>query len=164
MDAITQGTLDGLKLFLNIIAMLVVLVALVSLANQILGWLPNINGSPITLQGMLGTIFAPIVWLTGIPWSEATTAGSLMGIKTVLNEFVAYLELAADTSLSERSRLIMTYSLSGFANLGSLGIMLGGLLTIVPGRRKEIVALGFKAIIAGTLATLMTGTVAGIIL
>ncbi len=165
MDAITKGTLDGLNLLLNIIALLIVLVSLVSLANQIIGLLPNLANEPITLQRILGWIMAPIMWILGIPWAEAHTAGSLMGTKIVLNELLAYLELAKlpAEALSERSRLILVYALCGFANFGSLGIMLGGMGTMVPERRAEIVALGIKAIIAGTLATCMTGAVVGII-
>ncbi len=160
MDAITHGTLDGLKLLLNIIAMLLVLVALVSLTNQILGLF-----GAVTLQQILGWIMAPVVWLLGVPWSEAVTAGALMGTKTILNEFIAYLEMSQlpEDALSGRSRLIMTYALCGFANFGSLGIMLGGLSTMAPERRKEIVALGPKSILAGTLATCLTGAVVGVI-
>lgn len=166
MDAITRGTTEGLHIWLQVMALLVVLISLVALANIILSHLPGIGGEPITLQRILGTIMAPVVWLTGIPWSEAVTAGTLMGTKTVLNEFLAYLDLAhlPAGALSERSRLIMTYSLCGFANLGSLGIMIGGLCAMVPERRKEVVGLGVKSIISGTLATLMTGTVVGIII
>jgi CNT family concentrative nucleoside transporter len=165
IDAVTRGTLDAIPLFLNVVAMLLVFVALVSLANQVLGLLPTVDGAPLTLQRLLGWLMAPVVWLIGIPWSEAVTAGSLMGIKTVLNELLAYLELAAlpASELSERSRLVMVYALCGFANLGSLGIMLGGLGALVPERRVEIAALGMKSILAGTLATLMTGAVVGII-
>ena len=165
MDAITQGTLQGVQLLLNIIAMLVVLVALVSLANMALGTLPDVAGTPLTLQRLLGYVMAPLVWLMGIPWSEASVAGSLMGVKTVLNEFIAYLQLVKLESdqLSERSQLIMIYALCGFANFGSLGILIGGLSTMVPARRKEIVGLGMKAIIAGTLATMMTGAVVGLL-
>ncbi len=160
MDAITQGTLSGLQLLLNIIAMLVVLVALVSLFNQILAGF----GSP-SLQELLGILMSPVVWLMGIPWEEAKTAGALMGTKTVLNEFLAYLEMSrlSQDELSERSRLIMTYALCGFANFGSLGIMIGGMGTMAPERRQEIVGLGIKSIIAGTLATCLTGTVVGIV-
>ncbi len=165
MDAITQGTLEGLRLLLNVIAMLIVLVALVHLSNAILSLLPQINGEDISLQLILGWLMAPIVWLMGIPWAEARTAGSLMGIKTILNEFIAYLNLVQlpAGALSERSRLIMIYALCGFANLGSLGIMLGGLCAMVPERREEIVSLGLKSILAGTLATCMTGAVVGAI-
>ncbi len=166
MDAITRGTLAGLKLFLNIIAMLIVLVALVYLANQIIGLLPNVAGEPLSMQRILGWLMSPIVWLMGIPWSEAQTAGGLMGVKTILNEFIAYLDMAAlpEGTLSERSLLIMTYALCGFANLGSLGIMLGGMCAMAPDRREEIVGLGMKSIVAGTLATCMTGAVVGIVM
>ena len=166
MDAITRGTLDAIPLLLNIIAMLIVMVALVTLANELLDFLPSVAGAPLTLERMLGWLFAPVVWLIGIPWQEATTAGALMGTKTVLNELLAYLALAnlPEGALSTRSELIMTYALCGFANLGSLGILLGGLGSMVPERRAEIAALGFKSILAGTLATLMTGAVAGLLL
>ncbi len=166
MDAVTRGTLEAIPLWLNILAMLVVMVALVSLVNQALGLLPEVAGAPLSAQRLLGWVMAPVVWSIGIPWSEAPTAGALMGVKTVLNELVAYLELAGTPSeaLSERSRLIMTYALCGFANLGSLGIMIGGLGAMAPERRDEIVALGLRSILSGTLATLMTGAVVAIIL
>jgi CNT family concentrative nucleoside transporter len=165
MDAITRGTSEGLQLLLNIVAMLVVLVALVALANQILGLLPH-AGVPWSLQRILGWIMAPLAWLAGVSWSEAATAGALLGTKTVLNELVAYLEFAAlpAAALSERSRVIMTYALCGFANLGSLGIMIGGLTTMVPERRAEILQLGPRTLIAGTLATLSCGAVVGVLL
>ncbi len=165
MDAITKGTLQGVELLINIIAMLVVLVALVYLANLILGLFPKIGGDPITLQRLMGVIMAPIVWLMGVPWNEAITAGGLMGTKTILNELLAYIDLSrlSADALSHRSQLIMTYAMCGFANPGSLGIMIGGMGTMAPGRRNEIVALGFRSIIAGTLATCMTGAVVGIL-
>jgi len=164
MDAITKGALDGVTLLINIIAMLVVLVALVSLANQVLGLLPAIAGEPVSLQRLLGYVMAPVVWLMGVPWNEAVTAGSLMGVKTVLNEFLAYLQLAGlpEGALSPRSKMIMTYAMCGFANFGSLGIMIGGMGAMAPERRDEIVALGFRSIVAGTLATCMTGAIVGI--
>ncbi|MEW8049767.1 MAG: nucleoside transporter C-terminal domain-containing protein [Candidatus Thiodiazotropha sp.] len=165
MEAITNGTMEGLKLLANIVALLIVLVALISLLNQTLDLLPDIAGEPVSLQRLLGWLMAPLAWLMGIPWSEANTAGSLLGTKTVLNELLAYIDLVhlpAD-ALGERSRLILTYALCGFANFGSLGIMLGGLVSMVPERRSEIVALGMKSIVAGTLATLLTGTVVGLI-
>ena len=166
MDAITRGTLDAIPLWLNILAMLVVMVALVGLTNQILGLLPPVAGEPLTAQRLLGWLMAPLVWLIGIPWSEATAAGALMGIKTVLNELVAYIELARlpEGTLSVRSELIMTYALCGFANFGSLGILIGGLGAMAPARRGEIVEMGMKSILAGTLATLMTGAVVGILI
>ena len=166
MDAITQGTTDGIRLLLNIVAMLIVLVALVHLVNALLGLLPPMGGaSPITLQGLLGYVMAPVVWLMGIPWTEAIPAGTLMGTKTVLNELLAYLDLAALPAgvLQERTRLIMTYAMCGFANFGSLGIMIGGMGAMVPERRDEIVGLGLRSIVSGTLATCMTGAVVGIL-
>ena len=166
MDAITRGTEEGVKLLINIIAMLVVLVALVQLANAVLGRLPAVGGQALTLQAILGYLMAPIVWLTGVPWSEAMTAGALMGTKTILNEFIAYVDLAHldPAALSPRSRIIMTYALCGFANLGSLGILIGGMSTMCPERRGEIVQLGAKTLVSGTLATCMTGAVVGIVL
>lgn len=166
MDAITKGTQNGLDLLLNITAMLISLVAMVHLINAILGTLPDLGAAPITLERMLGYVMAPISWLMGIPWDEAPAAGALMGTKTILNEFLAYLQLAAlpPDTLDERSRLIMTYALCGFANFGSLGIMIGGLATMVPQRREEIVALGVRSIVAGTLATCCTGAVVGVLI
>jgi CNT family concentrative nucleoside transporter len=166
MDAITRGTLDGVKLLINIVAMLIVFVALVALINIMLAFLPDINGEPVTLQRILGLVFAPLVWLMGIPSNEVFTAGSLMGIKTILNEFLAYLHLVAlpQGTLSSRSEMIMIYALCGFANFGSLGIMLGGMGTMVPERRTEIAGLGLKSILAGTLATMMTGAFVGILI
>lgn len=163
IDAITRGTIAGVELLINIVAMLLVFVALASLANLLLGLLPEVAGAPVTLQRLLGWVMAPVVWLMGIPWREAVDAGGLMGTKTVLNELVAYLDLArmAPEALTPRSRLIMTYALCGFANLGSLGILIGGLGTMVPERRDEIVALGLRAVVAGTLATMLTGAVVG---
>lgn len=165
MDAVTKGTLAGLELVLNIVAMLIVLVALVHIVNQVLGLFPDPGGSPLTLQRLLGYVMSPVVWLMGIPWSEAHAAGSLMGTKTILNELLAYLELTRlpEGTLSERSRLIMIYAMCGFANFGSLGIMIGGLGTMVPERREEIVALGLRAILSGTIATCMTGAIVGVI-
>ena len=164
MDAITRGTTDGVKLLVNIVAMLIVLVAIISLINQLLSALPAVAGEPLTLQHMVGMLFAPLSWLIGVPWSEAATAGELLGTKTVLNEFIAYLNMASlpQGALSEHSKLIMTYALCGFANPGSLGIMIGGMGAMAPQRRREIVELGPKAIIAGTLATCMTGALAGL--
>jgi CNT family concentrative nucleoside transporter len=166
MDAVTRGTLDAIPLLLNIMAMLIVMVALVSLGNELLGLLPPLGGAPLTLERLLGWAFAPVVWLIGIPWQEAAVAGRLMGIKTVLNELLAYVRLAElpVATLSERSRLVMTYALCGFANLGSLGIMIGGLGALAPARRSEVTALGLRSILAGTLATLMTGALAGALL
>ncbi len=164
MDAVVKGTMDGLQLLLNIIAMLVVMVALVHLANLLIGLLPDVGNKPLTLQRILGFVMAPIVWLFGIPWPQAQTAGYLMGTKTILNELLAFLEMAKlpAEALDPRSRLIMTYALASFANFGSLGILIGGLGSLAPERREEIVGLGMKALVAGTLATCMTGAVIGI--
>jgi len=165
MDAVTRGTVDGAQLLVNIVAMLLVLVSLVSLANQVLALLPGVAGAPVTLQRLFGVALAPLVWIMGIPWAEATTAGALMGTKTVLNELLAYVDLAKlpESALSPRSRLMMTYALCGFANFGSLGIMIGGLATMAPERREEIVSLGGKTILSGTLATCVAGSVVGIL-
>ena len=165
MDAITRGTVDGVQLLINIVAMLLVLVALVSLANQLLSLLPQVAGAPVTLQRVLGAVMAPLVWIMGVPWQEAGAAGALMGTKTVLNELLAYIDLAGlpAGTLSPRTSLMMTYALCGFANFGSLGIMIGGLATMAPERRDEIVALGGKTIVSGTLATCVAGSVVGIL-
>ena len=164
MDAIVKGTSSGLELLLNIIAMLLVLVALVYLANAILGLLPEIGGAKISLQRMLGYLMAPICWLLGLPWSQAVTAGSLMGTKTVLNELIAYVDLSklGTEALDPRSRLIMLYAMCGFANFGSLGIMIGGLGVMAPERREEINALGLKSIVSGTLTTCLMGAIVGV--
>jgi len=141
-----------------------VLVALVHLANAILGLLPDVGGAAITLQRLLGYVMAPICWLMGIPWHQAITAGSLMGIKTVLNELIAYIQLAklpAD-ALDPRSRLIIVYAMCGFANFGSLGIMIAGLTVMAPERRADIISLGGKSIMSGTLATCLTGAIVGV--
>ena len=166
MDAITRGTIDGINLLINIVAMLIVLVALVHLLNMILSILPNLGEKPITFQRIVGIIMAPVVWMMGVPWKEATIGGALMGTKTVLNELIAYMDLAnlPEGSLSLRSSLILTYAMCGFANFGSLGIMIGGLGSLIPERRSEVVSLGIRSIIAGTLSTCMTGAIIGIIL
>ncbi len=164
MDAITKGTMSGIQLLLSIVAMIIVLVAFVHLINIILSIIPDAGGRPITLQRLLGYVMAPAMWLAGVPWGEAATAGSLMGTKTVLNELIAYFDLShlEPGALSDRSRLIVMYAMCGFANPGSLGIMIGGMGAMAPERREEIVALGFRSIAAGTIATCMTGAVAGL--
>ena len=165
MDAIVKGTTAGLELLLNIVAMLIVLVALVYLANAILGLLPNVGGAAISMQRMLGYAMAPVCWLMGLPWPQAVTAGSLMGIKTVLNELIAYVDLSklGPDVLDPRSRLIMLYAMCGFANFGSLGIMIGGLGTMAPERRDEINSLGLKSIVSGTLTTCLMGAIVGVL-
>jgi CNT family concentrative nucleoside transporter len=166
MDAIVRGTATGLELLLNICAMLIVLVALVHLANAIIAaLLPEVAGAPITLQRLLGYVMAPVCWLLGIPWSEAATAGGLMGIKTILNELIAYVELAKlpPEALEPRSRLIMLYAMCGFANFGSLGIMIAGLSTMAPERRDDVLSLGLKSIVSGTIATCVIGAIVGVL-
>jgi len=164
MDAIATGAEDGMKMYLNIIAMLVVMIALVALANIILGNL-EVGGLPLSFERIVGWIFAPIVWLVGIPWAEAATAGSLMGTKVILNEFIAYLYMAALPldALSDRSELLMLYAMCGFANLGSVGMVIASVSAIAPSRRDEIVALSLWSIIPGNLATLMTAAVVGLL-
>ena len=165
MDALTEGTKNGLNIFLNVIAMLIVIMSLVFLLNSTLSLLPEINGSPITLELILGYIFSPLAWFMGIPWSESIAAGQLIGIKTVLNEFVAYLYLSDSDSyqLSEKSRLIMLYALCGFANFSSVGILLSGLSAMVPERREDIISVSGKALWAALLASCTTGFMIGIV-
>lgn len=164
MEAIVKGTSAGIELLINIVAMLLVLVALVYLVNAILGLLPDIGGAAISLQRLLGLVMAPVCWLMGLPWDQAVTAGSLMGTKTVLNELIAYVDfskLPSDT-LDPRSRLIMLYAMCGFANFASLGIMIGGLGVMAP-ERREINALGLKSILSGTLTTCLMGAIVGVL-
>ena len=165
IDALTRGAIDGLRLLAYIIGMLIVFVALVELANIILGAFPEVDGTDLTLQRMFGWVLAPVVWLLGVPWSDALDAGQLLGTKVVLNELVAYIDMSQlpEGALSEKSSLIMTYALCGFANFGSAGILLGGLTAIVPERRGELAQLGLKSILAGTMATCMTGAIAGLL-
>ena len=165
LDALVKGTVDGVPVLVGIVATLVVAVAFVALINMALGVLPHIGDAAITLQRVFSWPFRPVMWLIGLPWDEAGIAATLMGTKTVLNEFVAYLNfsgLPAET-FSPRSRLILTYALCGFANFGSLGIMIGGLGVMIPERRHEVVALGLRSILSGTLATCMSGAVAGVL-
>ena len=165
MDALTRGTMQGVELLINIIAMLIVLVATVHLVNMTFSILPDISGKPITLQRIMGVLMAPVAWLMGIPWSESLTAGSLLGTKTILNEFIAFIELGnlSAGQLDDKTLIIITYALCGFANPGSLGIMIGGMGTMVPDRRNEITSLGIRSIIAGTISTCMTGAIVGIL-
>jgi CNT family concentrative nucleoside transporter len=166
MDAIATGTGDGVRLVVNIAAMLIVLVALVALANGALALLPNVAEAPLTLQRMLGVPMQPIVWMLGIPWAETSVAGQLLGTKIALNEMIAYLDLAKlpEGALSARSQLIMTYVLCGFANFGSLGIVIGGLGAMAPARRPEIIALGLRSVLIGAMATCMSAAVVAIVL
>lgn len=162
LDAIVRGTTDGVQILINVVAMMIVAIAFMFMIDAVLGLLPAVNGQPLRFQRILGWGMAPLVWLIGIPWSESVAAGGLMGIKTVANEILSYLALPG-AELTARTNLMMTYAMCGFANFGSLGIMIGGIGAMVPERRAEIVGLGFKSIAAGTLATLMTGAIVGML-
>ncbi len=163
LDAVARGTAEGVAPLVGIVTSLLVTVALVSLLNNGLGKLPFAHG--LTLQGVFAVPFRPVMWLVGIPWAECGVAASLMGTKTVLNEFVAYLGLAGlpAGALSVKSREIVTFCLCGFANFGSLGILVGGMGAMVPERRAEIVGLGMRSILSGTIATCLSGAVAGLL-
>jgi CNT family concentrative nucleoside transporter len=165
MDAFTKGASEGGKLWANIVVAILAFIALAALINMGLARLPNILGEPVTLERLLGYVFAPLVWLAGIPWSEAGAAGSLMGVKTILNEVIAYTSLVGleDGVLSERSTLMMVYALCGFANVASLGIIIGGLGALEESRRPDIIDLAPKALISGTLATLTSAASVGIV-
>jgi CNT family concentrative nucleoside transporter len=165
MDAMAQGTEDGLKIYLQIIAMLIVTTSLVALANVVLAVLPGVGGGPLTLERMLGWGFAPFVWLLGVPWEQAGAAGGLMGIKVILNELLAYLHMATlpKGALDPRSTQIMVYAMCGFANFGSVGILIAGMSALIPERRGEVVSLAFRALVAGTLASGLTGAMIGLL-
>jgi CNT family concentrative nucleoside transporter len=165
MSVITKGAIDGVQILINVVAMLIVLIALVSIANSIIGLAPHIGGAPITLERIFGWLLSPIAWLLGIPWSEAVTAGSLLGTKAVLNEVVAYTQLTKLPldALSPRSRLIMTFALCGFANFSSIGITIGGLSSMAPERRADIIQLAPRTLISGTLATCLSAAVVGLL-
>jgi concentrative nucleoside transporter, CNT family len=163
IDALVKGTMDGVPILAAILATLLVTVAMVTLGNMILALFPDWGGAPVTLQLLFALPFRPIMWLIGVPWAETQAAATLMATKTVLNEFVAYLDFSRlpPDGFTPRTRIILTYALCGFANFGSLGIMIGGLGAMVPERRHEVVALGMRSILGGTLATCMSGAVAG---
>lgn len=165
MDAMARGTEDGLRLYLQIIAMLIVTTALVALANVILAVLPPVAGAPLTVERILGWLFSPFVWLLGVPWQEAGTAGGLMGIKLVLNELIAYLHMAALAPgvLDPRSAEIMVYAMCGFANFASIGILIAGMSALMPERRQDVVALAPRALLAGTLASSLSGAMIGLL-
>jgi CNT family concentrative nucleoside transporter len=166
MDAVTRGTADGVVLLINVVAMLLVLVALVELVNILFDLLPGVGGKPLKLERITGWIFAPLAFAIGIPWDEAAAGGQLLGTKTILNELIAYIELAnaENAALSAKSKLILVYALCGFANLGSLGIMIGGMATLTPERRAEIVELGPRSVLAGLMTTCLTAAVVGLLL
>ena len=163
MDALVKGTLDGVPILAAIIATLLVTVAMVTLVNMGLSRFPDWGEAPITLQRLFALPFRPVMWLIGVPWAETGAAAGLMATKTVLNEFVAYLHFSSmpAEAFSPRTRMILTYALCGFANFGSLGIMIGGMGVMVPARRHEIVGLGMRSVLSGTIATCMSGAVAG---
>lgn len=165
IDAIIKGTMDGMQLFLAVIAVIIVVFALVALVDGMLAPLPLIDGEAVSLKRLFGWLFAPFMWLLGVPWSEAQAAGGLMGTKAVLNEYVAYLELAAlpDGALGPRSLMIVTYALCGVANLASVGLLVSTIGTLCPERRAEVAGLGMKSWIAGNLVSAMTGAWIGLV-
>jgi CNT family concentrative nucleoside transporter len=163
IDAISKGTADGLMVVLNISAILIVFVALVAVGNGILGILPDVGGAPLTIERILGVVFAPLAWCMGVDWAESGKAGYLLGVKLMLTEFIAFIQLGAIPAgeMSERTRMIMTYALCGFANVGSVGITVSGMGILMPERRAEIIGMVWKALLAGFLATCMTAAVVG---
>ena len=164
MDAVTRGASDGASIALSVGTILIAVIALVYIVNSILGSISYQLGFDLSIEIILGYIFAPIAWLMGIPWSEAVIAGELLGIKTTLNEFVAYPALASLESgeLSDRSKLITFYSLCGFANLSSVGILISGITAMAPERKDDLISVSFKALVGATLASCMTGLIVGI--
>jgi len=163
IDAISKGVADGLMVVLNISAILIVFVAFVAIGNEILGLLPPFDGQPMTIERILGFVFAPLAWSLGISWEEAGKAGWLLGVKLVLTEFIGFIELGKIPAgeMTERTRMIMTYALCGFANVGSVGITVSGLGVLMPERRAEVISMVWKALLAGFLATCMTAAVVG---
>ena len=166
MDAISSGTVQGLKLLANVLAMLIVLIALVALANSLLTLLPDLYGIPISLQRIAGVVMQPLAWSVGIDWVDTQTAGQLLGTKLVLNEFIAYLDFSRlpVEVMSDKSRVLITYLLCGFANFGSLGIVIAGIGAMAPTRKDEIIALGGRALLVGTLSTCLSSADAALIL
>ena len=165
IDAIIRGTMDGVQLFLAVIGVIIVMFALVALADQILSVLPQVGGEPVTLRRAFGWILSPFMWTLGVPWDQAPAAGALMGTKAILNEYVAYLQLASMPAdvFDPRARLIVVYALCGFANLASIGLLVSTISTLAPVRRAEVAALGVRSWIAGNFASAMTGAVIGLV-
>lgn len=165
MDAIIRGTLDGVQLFLAVIGVIIVTFALVNLCDQVFAIMPDVRGAPLSLKRIMGWIFSPFMWLIGVPWKDANAAGALMGTKSIFNEYVAYLDFAKApaSAFSPRSRLIIAYALCSMADLASIGLLVSGIAALAPSRRAEIISLGFKSWIAGSLASLMTGAVIGLV-
>ena len=164
VDALIKGTTDGLSIVLNVAATLIVFVALVAMVNGILGMLGQVHGAPVSVERILGFIFAPLAWALGIRWADAPTPGSLLGVKLVLTEFTAFIRMGAipNGMIDERTRVIMTYALCGFANIASVGINVAGYSVLVPQRRGEIMGMVWKAMMAGFLATCLTASVVGV--
>jgi concentrative nucleoside transporter, CNT family len=165
IDALVRGCMDGVQLFLAVIGIIIVVFAMVALVDQALLLGPEIQGAPLTLRRIFGWLFSPLMWTLGVPWEQAPQAGALMGTKAILNEYVAYLDLAATPvdAFDSRSRLIVTYALSGVANLASVGLLVSTISALAPSRRAEVAALGMKSWIAGNLASAMTGAVIGLV-
>jgi len=163
VDALIKGTSDGLSIVLNVAATLIVFVALVAMVNGLLGSMGDVAGAPISVERILGIIFAPLAWALGIRWEDASTAGSLLGVKLVLTEFTAFIRMGAipTGAIDERTRVIMTYALCGFANIASVGINVAGYSVLVPDRRQEIMGMVWKAMFAGFMATCLTASVVG---
>jgi len=165
LDAACRGAIDGVKLAINIAAVLICFIAFVALVNWLFSFLPSFRSQPFTLERILGWFCSPLAWIMGVEWKDASIVGSLLGKRTVLNEFIAYLDLVKYKDvISPRSFTVATYALCGFANFGSVAILIGGLSTLVPERRTEFATLGFKSMIAGTLACFMTATIAGVLI
>ncbi|KCZ59709.1 MULTISPECIES: NupC/NupG family nucleoside CNT transporter [Hyphomonas] len=163
MDAFSTGASDGLKIVLNITTMLIAALALLWLVNAGLGLFPDVAGAPLSIERVLGWIFAPLMYMIGVPMGEAAQSGSLMGVKTVLTEFVAFLQLAEVPvdAMDPRTRMITAHAICGFANFGSMGILIGGLSIVEPARRDDFLALAWRTLLAGTLATCLSGAVVG---
>lgn len=165
MDAVVRGAMEGVQLMLAVIGIIITIFALVALADQILALAPHVDGAALTLKRLFGWVFSPLMWAIGVPWDQAPAAGALMGTKAILNEYVAYLDLAAlpAGTLDPRSTLIVTYALAGFANLASIGLLVSTIASLCPERRAEAAGLGVKSWIAGNFATLMTGAMIGLV-
>ncbi|HKC46790.1 MAG TPA: nucleoside transporter C-terminal domain-containing protein, partial [Gemmatimonadales bacterium] len=176
VDAAARGTIDGLHLMLNVIAMLISFIAIIALINGMFGWIHRLDFTmlgmhidlswfPASIQTVLGWIFAPIAWVMGVPWHDSGTIGSLLGTRMALNEFIAYSQLGPmKATLSPVSFTIATFALCGFANVSSVGIQIGGIGALAPDRKHDLARLGFRAMLAGTLANFLSATLAGILL
>lgn len=165
IDAVSRGVSDGLQIALNIGATLIVFVALAAIVNGMLGLLPDIAGAPLTLERILGVLFAPLVWLIGVPAKDAQIAGALLGVKLVLTEFTAFIQLGATPveAIDPRTRVLMAYALCGFANIASVGMNVAGYSVLVPERRSEVIGMVWKAMFAGFLATCLSAAVVGLL-